>query len=874
MSLQPTAIACHKPWDQVTTDLATDPARGLPASVAAVRLAQHGTNELAIADQDPWWHKLLEQFQNPLIYLLLGSALVSSLVGEWDNAISITLAIVIVATVAFVQEYKSEQSLQALNTLVPHYANVIRDGQALRVNAKELVPGDICTFSTGDRISADVRLIEAFDLQLDESTLTGETKPVRKTTDPIERGHGTTLPVAERKNVCYMGTLVKNGHGTGVVVGTSKSTEFGAIFLLMHDVEVKKTPLQQRMDELGQHLSLFSSVIILIILLIGWGLQGKSLLEIGLPVVVTVTLALGVLRLAERKAIVKRLPSIETLSCVNVLCVDKTGTLTTNQMTAAHIWTRSRLKPVAARRLAMCAVLCNNTRVDATGQLLGQATDTALFTLGARTLGLGDVRTGGTLMGEEPFSSDTKCMVSEWVVPGSAASRSASPSRAHSAYAHSSPSQATLGLPPSPTSPTRPSGARFYMKGALEPVLAACPGTDPRVREAVVAHARTLASEGLRVIALASGSMRHNLTFLGLVSIHDPPRPNVHAVIRRLQHSGVRVLMMTGDSDTTATAIARQVGILGADQTLSGAQVANGELVDLNAVGVFYRMSPAHKLDVVRALQGMGCVVSMIGDGVNDAPALRLAEIGVSMGMAGTDVSKEAADMILVDDELGTLVTAIEEGKAIFHNIRNFLSFQLSTSISALSLVAIATFMGLPNPLNAMQILWINIIMDGPPAQSLGVEPVDRDAVENTGPRPSSAPIITRQLIAKVLTSALVIVTGTLITYSSELASGRSNEHVTTMTFTMFVMYDMFNALSCRSLTKSIWHLGLFTNRMFNWSVGFSIVGHLCVVYVPVFQSIFQTGHVPRLVGRVWPGLVGKRRGSGATYNPLEMMSL
>ncbi|KAI9183152.1 High affinity Ca2+/Mn2+ P-type ATPase-like protein [Blastocladiella emersonii ATCC 22665] len=848
MSVQPTAVCCHKPWEDVARELQTDAVQGLASSTAAVRLAQYGTNELHVGDDEPWYLKLLEQFQNPLSYLLLASAAVSLLVGEWDNAFSIALAIAIVATVAFVQEYKSEQSLQALNTLVPHHANVIRDGMPRRILGTDLVPGDVCTFSTGDRIPADVRLVEAVDLQVDEATLTGETKPVRKTQMPLERAH-KELAVSERKNVCYMGTLVKNGYGTGIVVGTAKSTEFGAIFLMMRDVEVKKTPLQQRMDELGNQLSIVSTAIIFVILLIGWGLQGRSLLDMftisvslavaaipeGLPVVVTVTLALGVLRLAERKAIVKRLPSIETLSCVNVLCCDKTGTLTTNQMTAQHIWTPAMPEPVsvhepsggvpiadlAARpdvhELLACANLCNHARVDPTGRLLGQSTDCALLDLATRQFGLPDLRASAHLVAEHPFNSDHKCMVTTWRLP---------------------------------------SGAdRVYMKGALEPVLAACTTVgagghvplEPAHVAAIAAEVERMATRGLRVLALAAGNQEGDLAFLGLVSIHDPPRAGVQDTVRRLQHAGVRVIMMTGDAESTARSIAAQVGIVGADEAVSGKEMDLGSAAtaaaadQIGRAGVFYRMSPANKLDVVRSLQAMGCVVSVLGDGVNDAPALRLADIGVSMGVSGTDVCKEAADVILVNDDLSTLVTAIEEGKSIFMNIRNFLSFQLSTSISALSLVAIATFVGLPNPLNAMQILWINIIMDGPPAQSLGVEPVDKDAVENTSPRPSSAPIITHELVVKVLTSAAVIVTGTLFVYYMELVSGASTEHVTTMTFSIFVMYDMFNALSCRSLTKSIFEVGFLTNRMFNYALGFSLLGHLCVVYVPPFQRIFQT---------------------------------
>ncbi|KNE66124.1 calcium-transporting P-type ATPase, PMR1-type [Allomyces macrogynus ATCC 38327] len=866
-SLQPSAVHCHSTWEETVLAYVTDVPRGLPNPVAATRLAQYGVNELHVGDSDPWHVKLLEQFQNPLIYLLLGSAVVSAAVGEWDNAVSISLAIAIVATVAFVQEYKSEQSLEALNTLVPHYANVRRDGHPQRLFASQLVPGDICILSTGDRVPADIRLIEAVDLAVDESTLTGETKPVRKATNVLARSH-QELSLSERKNVCFMGTLVKEGHGLGVVIGTGKNTEFGAVFLLMREVEVKKTPLQQNMDQLGKHLSIVSSVVILIILVIGWLFQGRPLLEMftisvslavaaipeGLPVVVTVTLALGVLRLAERKAIIKKLPSIETLSCVNVLCCDKTGTLTTNQMTVQHVYTPLLAHPVDVVGDPPAGLLDDPTFQE----LLVCANVGFRARRPARPL--------GPKVTEVPFSKeDPSFMVTEWSLPGRA-------------------------------------GTTHFAKGALDRVLAHCatvaggnPVTDA-VRKDLHRHADQLAAQGLRVLALAAGTNPRMLTLLGLVSIHDPPRNGVSDAVLRLQRAGVRVIMMTGDAKATAVAIARQVGIE-TDCAAPGTAVdAPEEAASLDRVSVFYRMSPAQKLGVVKRLQRMGYVVALVGDGVNDAPALRLADIGVSMGVSGTDVSKEAADMILVNDELSTIVAAIEEGKSIFMNIRNFLSFQLSTSVSALSLVALATFAGLPNPLNAMQILWINIIMDGPPAQSLGVEPVDRDAVTNTPPRSSVAPMITRDLIVKIVLSSLIIVAGTLFVYTTQIASDATPEKVTTMTFTIFVLYDTANALTCRSLYKSIFHVGFTTNRMFNYATAFSLLGHLCVVYVQPFQAIFQTvalslsdwAYIIAMAsvvfwadevrkfgpGQLWSTVVAQWTGAGgrrtARYDPLE----
>lgn len=818
----------------------------------------YGLNELEVKEDDPLWKKYLEQFKEPLILLLLGSAVISVLVGQYDDAISITIAIIIVVTVAFVQEYRSEQSLQALNKLVPHRCHCTRDGDLQDCLASDLVPGDIVSFGIGDRIPADVRIIEAIDLKIEEASLTGEPKASKKHTDAIT--DGTNSQLAERRNMAFMGTLVRSGHGKGIVTGTGENTEFGVIFHMMKEVEDSRTPLQQDMDELGKKLSMFSFGIIGVILLIGV-LQGRNLVKMfaisvslavaaipeGLPIVVTVTLALGVMRMAKRNAIVKKLPAVEALGSATVICSDKTGTLTENKMTvralyAHHLGLVAQVAGIgytvdgaitinnavlnaksypAITRLLEIGNICNNAHIR-DDQVLGQPTEGSLL-IAASKLGLPDLREHVKRIQEIPFSSETKWMGVQVILNPSGASQT-----------------------------------EIYMiKGSLSAVLERSStyyGNDgknytlTKDDEASITRVATqMAEQGLRVLAFAEGAQVTGMSFVGLAGVVDMPRAGVHESIEELMRAKVTVAMITGDMQQTAEAIGRQLGLFDpkTHRALSGTEIddmSQHELENvISSVRIFYRTSPKHKMKIVKAYQNRGEVVAMTGDGVNDAPALKLAQIGVAMGKSGTDVAKEAADMILVDDNFSTIMSAIEEGKAIAYNIRNFLRFQLSTSVAALALITISTIVGFENPLNAMQILWINILMDGPPAQSLGVEPVDRDVMKNP-PRSRNDPIITRALIQNVIVSASIIVLGTLFVFWREASTDYIiTARDTTMTFTTFVCFDMFNALSCRSQEKSILEIGFATNTMFLWAVGGSLFGQLCVIYFPPLQAVFQT---------------------------------
>jgi Ca2+-transporting ATPase len=761
--------------------------------------------------------------------------------GNLQDAVSITVAVTIVVTVGFVQEYRSEKSLEALNQLVPHFAHIIRgestgrlrsqpnvskaDGaielEALldtaegleaaetastTIPAAQLVPGDLVLFHTGDRIPADIRITHSADLSIDESNLTGENEAVHKTPDKLNTENGSaTVPgtatpfyaspatgtvgadirLNDQHNIAFMGTLVRSGYGQGLVIGTGPNTEFGAISASLQEIESPRTPLQVAMDRLGKDLSYISFGVIGFICVLGlW--RGWPFLEIfqtgvslavaaipeGLPIIVTVTLALGVLRMSNRRAIVRRLPSVETLGSVNVVCSDKTGTLTTNHMTVTKVWhfdepsptdvnlkigstaldpatqtilrignivNHGRLMSGEANTSASASVLSSTLGDDAAhakSRWAGQPTDVALLDL-LDAFGEDDVRSRiGTRRFETPFSSERKWM--GVVIQGSDDSSSMSADKA-------------------------------YIKGALEQILGRCDTyitadgreivLDESRRQEAIRAAEVMAQDGLRVLGFASGPIRENklnaslrsrsgrstpssvtsnmlsptkpvqpptekeedvyqgLAFAGLVGMNDPPRKGVDRSIRRLMAGGVKVIMITGDAETTAVAIGRKLGMPIHSSSL-GHSVLRGSQIDqmteqelsraIATTTIFARTSPDHKLKIVKALQARGDVVAMTGDGVNDAPALKKADIGISMGKLGTDVAKEAADMILTDDDFSTILNAIEEGKGIFYNIQNFITFQLSTSAAALSLVLVSTVFGWKNPLNAMQILWIS----------------------------------------------------------------------------------------------------------------------------------------------------------------------
>uniref|UniRef100_A0A8C3XD23 Calcium-transporting ATPase n=1 Tax=Cyanoderma ruficeps TaxID=181631 RepID=A0A8C3XD23_9PASS len=812
------ACKCHK--EDLARALNVDLQAGLSEFSVLQRRSKHGWNEFSVENTEPMWKKYLDQFKNPLILLLLASALVSVITKEYEDAASITM-VGVTCPLSPGWEYRSEKSLEELNKLVPPECNCLREGKLQHLLARELVPGDIIYLSVGDRVPADLRLIEVTDLLVDESSFTGEAEPCNKTDSVLlEAGDITTL-----SNVVFMGTLVRYGKGKGVVIGTGENSQFGEVFKMMQAEETPKTPLQKSMDRLGKQLTLFSFGIIGLIMLIGW-LQGKRLLSMftigvslavaaipeGLPIVVTVTLVLGVLRMAKKKVIVKKLPIVETLGCCNVICSDKTGTLTANEMTVTRLVTSDgcqaevsgvgyngegnvyllpskeilkEFSNISIGKLVEAGCVVNNA-VIRKNSVIGQPTEGALIALAMKELA--DIKNIHVRKKEIPFSSEQR-----WVAV-----------------------KCTLK--------NQDQEDIYFMKGAFEEVIQHCTlynsggislSLTPQQKALYQQEEKRMGSSGLRVLALASGPELGKLTFLGLVGIIDPPRAGVREAVQVLFESGVAVKMVTGDALETAVAIGQNIGLCnGKLKAMSGEeldQLAEAELSStVQNVSIFFRTSPKHKLKIIKALQRAGAVVSMTGDGVNDAVALKSADIGIAMGQAGTDVSKEAANMILVDDDFSKVMNAIEEGKGIFYNIKNFVRFQLSTSISALSLITLSTVLNLPNPLNAMQILWINIIMDGPPAQSLGVEPVDRDTIKQP-PRCITDTILSKSLILKIFMSALIIISGTLFVFWKEV-----REICFGISFPSGVTFS----------SNRDWEKSLF---------------NLAVIYIPPLQKIFQT---------------------------------
>ncbi|KAH7727794.1 hypothetical protein AAVH_04838 [Aphelenchoides avenae] len=842
--------------EECAAELRTNLEAGLPTAEANRRIGFTGYNEFDVEEKESMLHKYVEQFKNPLIALLLASALVSIIMRQFDDALSITVAVVIVVTVGFVQEYRSEKTLEKLNKLVPPTAHCIRDGKSVQFLARELVPGDLVTLNMGDRVPADLRIIEAVDLQVDESSFTGENEPRHKHANAIQSPDSVGIEHVD--NVAFMGTLVCSARGKGVVIGTGANSRFGEVFKMMQAEESPKTPLQNSMDHLGTQLSFYSFGVIILIFILGL-VQGRAPLDMftigvslavaaipeGLPIVVAVTLAIGVMRMGNRNAVVKKLSAVETLGCVTVICSDKTGTLTKNEMTATMVWaadgTRAEISGIgydpangecvtesgervnghshpSISRVVEVGCVCNNAQIT-NGTVLGQPTEGALMVLAIKTQ-MDISKTYFRRLKEIPFTSDTKWMAVQ-VEPVN-----------------------------------RPGETEVMVKGALDRVLDMCIGfwsggitptpLTGEHRSQILQNARGAGNYGLRVIAVASGKDMNSLYYAGMVGILDPPREGCRESIDAVESAGVNVKMITGDAIETACSIGARLHLFRpGDTCLSGQQVDEMSDMELEqvirSVVVFYRASPRHKLKIVKALQSIGEVVAMTGDGVNDAVALKKSDIGIAMGLSGTDVCKEAADMVLIDDNFLTIRAAIEEGKGIYHNITNFVKFQLSTSVAALSLIALSTMFHFENPLNAMQILWINIIMDGPPAQSLGVEPVDGDIIKQP-PRDVKQPMITKNLIISILSSSFIIIVGTMFVFYKEMsADNKITPRDTTMTFTCFVLFDMWNALSCRSSRKLIWEIGLTRNKMFCLAVSGSLICQLLVIYFAPLQRVFQT---------------------------------
>jgi len=860
-ALPPEAVNKEPIWhslsaEQAVSAQASDPIRGLSAAVAAERLEQYGSNRLVEKPPRPVWFVLLSQFKSLLILVLIIAAILATAIGDIKDGIVILVVVIINALLGFYQEFQAEKSLAALKKMLALQAEVRRDGQVAVVPAEQLAPGDIVILEAGDKIPADGRIIKAHTLEVDESSLTGESVPVAKQSQALER---ESISLAERNNMLYMNNAVTRGRAEMLVTATGMATEIGKLAILLSLTEDGATPLQLQLDSLGKRLALIALLVVVVLFSSAlW--RGEPLIETaftaialavaaipeGLPAVVTVTLALGMHRMAKQRAIVKRLAAVETLGCTTVICTDKTGTLTVNQMTARALLYKGRRYRVSGEGydgvggiysaidgsvptdmadLLLPLALCNDSRLHGQ-QLIGDPMEGALLVLAAKG-GLDKALAARQLprIAEIPFDAAHKYM----------------------ATFHRDEHSGVI---------------RVFIKGAPEELFKLCTtvvdeqGGSVAIRPAVLlAENEKMACTGLRVIGVAVRTLPaadfsadedlfqyiNELSFVALVGLMDPPRAEVGDAIRLCQKAGIAVKMITGDQKVTAFAIAQELGLVG--DVIEGHELAaldNEALAAcINAITVFARTAPEQKVRIVNALKADGHVVAMTGDGVNDAPALKSADIGIAMGITGTDVAQEAATMILTDDNFATIATAIREGRGIYENMVKFVRFQLSTNIGAILTVAGAPLLGMPVPFTAVQLLWINIIMDGPPAMSLGVDPC-RPGNMDEAPRDPEARILSLRRFGNLFSYGLIMAVGTLGVLYAGLQSGETH-HATTLAFTTFVLFQVVNVFNARTEKGSTFNGHFFTNRML-WLAIFSVILlQILVIHWPPAQHIFHT---------------------------------
>ncbi|WP_151734765.1 calcium-translocating P-type ATPase, SERCA-type [Paenibacillus tengchongensis] len=886
----------QKSWHRLGAEelqklLSVHPETGLSEEEAEARRKESGANELSEGKTVSPLTLLLNQFKDFMVLVLMGATLVSGLLGEYLDAVTIVAIIVLNGILGFVQEFRAERSLRALKQLSAPTAKVLRGGSQQTVPARMLVPGDIVLLESGDRVPADVRWLECSALYAEESALTGESLPVSKHAEAI---HAEEIPLGDQKNIGFMGTMVTRGTGKAVVIRTGMDTEMGKIADLIQNTESQETPLQHRLEQLGKILIYVSLGLTIVVVLAGilhgqpapaMFLAGVSLavaaIPEGLPAIVTIALALGVQRMIKRKAIVRKLPSVETLGCASVICSDKTGTLTQNKMTVTQVWAAGRSlevtgegyapfgqildknKPVDLktdqnlRRLLQVGALCSNAEIvetfpeemrgkrkakekpeaDKAGplksvwELKGDPTEGALVALAAK-MGLSAQTLAVTFAREKEFPFDSERKLMSVLV-------------------------------------SHPGGRMICTKGAPDVLLNNCsymlweggvvPCT-PTLRQRVLEANEGMASGALRVLGMAYRELRSGetaasekeaesqLIFVGLAGMIDPPRREVRDAISVTRRAGIKTVMITGDHGTTAEAIAHQLGILQrGGSVLTGSQLSRMDDDALDKVSdkvcVYARVSPEHKLRIVKSLQRHGHVVAMTGDGVNDAPAIKASDIGIAMGITGTDVTKEASALVLGDDNFSTIVAAIEEGRSIYENIRKFIRYLLASNVGEILTMFFAMMLGLPLPLVPIQILWVNLVTDGLPAMALGVDQPEKDLMEHK-PRGARENIFARRLGWKIISRGLLIGLCTLAAFWLTLRVDPGNPQrliqAQSVAFATLVMAQLIHVFDCRS-SRSIFHRNPFQNKPLVLAVLSSVVLMLAVMYLPVLQPVFKT---------------------------------
>jgi Ca2+-transporting ATPase len=831
--------------------------QGLTTIEAQERLARLGPNALQAKKRQPPVILFLEQFKSFLIIILLFAVVASAILGNTLEAALILVIVVFAAGLGFAQEYRAERAIEALARMAAPSATVIRDGKEQEIDAQKLVPGDVLVLLTGDRVPADLRLMEAANLRADEASLTGESVPVGKAVTALSSGDH---PVAERNNMAFMGTSVVYGRGRGVVVATGMQTHFGQIAGMLQTVETRQTPLQQSLDRLGRWIGVAAFSIVGVVFGLGL-MRGEDVLEMfiwavslavaavpeALPAVVTISLALGVQRMVKRHALVRRLSAVETLGSTTIICSDKTGTLTQDQMTVRQLYFNGATAEVTGTGYEpQGQFLREGQPVSAGDAHLGMllrigalCNDSSLRQDNDSWTVRGDPTEGALVVVAAKYGVDPEALRDEWVrtdeVPFSSESR-------RMTTVHASP-EGRIAMSKGATAVILDACFHIYEDGEVRPLETAG-------QEAILSVNQDMARNALRVLALAykplNGDERvgEGLVFAGLVGMMDPPRQEAKAAIAQCDTAGIKSVMITGDHQLTASAIARELGLLKNGAVLSGNEIermTDEELIEaVQRTEVYARVSPAHKFRIVSALTQQGHLVAMTGDGVNDAPALKKADIGVAMGITGTDVSKEASEMILTDDNFASIVAAVEEGRTIFANIRKFLMYMFSTNLGELLLVLVAVLLNFPLPLTAIQLLFINLVTDGLPALALAVDPSDPDIMQRP-PRDARKPVLEPPDLALVALGGAWSGLVNLYLFIGALNGGRGLLEAQALTFLCLVLIQYFKAFNFRSDRLSILRIGPFANRWLVRAVLLNSLLMLPVVYIPFLQGPFHT---------------------------------
>ena len=845
-----------KKWYNISVEdtvksLNSDLEHGLTEEEVTKRREEHGYNELIQKKKKTFLEKFLAQFKDFMIIVLIFAAFVSGVVGVLEHegindSIIILLIVIVNAVIGVLQENKAEKSLEALKKLSSHTAKVLRNGHLLVLPARELVPGDVIILETGDYITADLRLTDAINLRIEEASLTGESVPVEKITSLLTE---EDLPLGDRENLAFSTSLVSYGRGKGVVVETGMNTEVGNIATILDSTENAQTPLQKKLDGLGKILGTAALVICFIMFIIGT-INGKEPMHMflsavslavaaipeGLPAIATIVLAIGVQRMVTRHAIVKRLPCVETLGSTTVVCSDKTGTLTQNKMTVEKLYLNNEILDVEnlgtisddIKLLITASILCNDSKIgteDGKLKVTGDPTETALIDLGLKfSLNKNEIEKSEIRIDELPFDSERKLM--------------------------------------STVNKYNDGTYRIFTKGAVDELLKRCDRIfingkireiDEQDVENILEANNSMAKNALRVLGMAykdsdsevNENLESGLIYIGMVGMIDPPRPEVKSAIDRCRTAGIKTVMITGDHKITAIAIAKALGILEDEsEATTGPEVEKMTQEELEAhvkhYSVYARVSPEHKVRIVKAWQKYGDIVAMTGDGVNDAPALKTADIGAAMGIVGTDVSKEAADIILTDDNFATIVAAVEEGRRIYDNILKAIQFLLSSNIGEIITLFFATLVNWHEPLIPIHILWVNLITDSLPALALSFDPAE-DNIMRRKPIPANIGIFTKGRIFRVGYQGLMIGTLTLLAYRIGIHEDPSNVVIgQTMAFAVLSLSQLVHVFNIRSKTQSIFKTGILSNMYLVYAVLISFVMMIGVLFIPFLQKIFK----------------------------------